>query len=599
MTITTASGRRQVPARSWLARVPLAAWSALAVALFGALIFWFDPTRLTDSLGDTDDATRMLQVRGLLAGASWFDMTLPGFGGPNPLVSHWSRLVDAPIAILLSGFEVFLPPDAAELAVRAVWPLLVLFVFVYLLAREVLIREGRPAALIAVVLTVTCLFGTAQFQPGRIDHHNVIILCSVIGILRLARSFDDPDAGWSAGVLLGLAIAIGYEALALITAALAAAVLYGLVPGRSLLGPSRAAVTFAATLTTALAITTAPNALFVSHCDALSINVVALAVVGATGVTFVEACGNRLSTSAKLAALGLTGAVALALFGIINPACLAGPFGEVDPAAYPIWLDKVSETQSLFSTTARVPLAGGLTLAYFAAGLYAGRKIIQTERGGAVRFLLIVMVVAIPLSMWQMKLLPYATYLPIPLLAIHLARPPEQARAALSKRSLLLIGLAFLLVIWATSWALLKLSAPALNRENEKAKPAENCLSTAAILPLAQLPKGLVVTETDLGPFIVSLTNLDVLAAPYHRLGSSIVEADRILRGPASEAEARLHAIGARYVITCKVFDSETARKNVPADALQSLIYADNPPAFLKPVTLPAPSPLKVWRVAP
>jgi hypothetical protein len=46
---------------------------------------------------------------------------------------------------------------------------------------------------------VTCIIGIVQYLPGRIDHHNVMILGAVIGILRLARSFDDPRAGWSAG----------------------------------------------------------------------------------------------------------------------------------------------------------------------------------------------------------------------------------------------------------------------------------------------------------------------------------------------------------------------------------------------------------------
>ena len=106
-----------------LGRASLLAWSAIGVMVFAALVFWFDPTRLLTSLGDTDDATRMIEVREWMAGASWFDMTLPRFGGAHPLVSHWSRLIDLPLALLLSGFELFLPADEAELVVRALWPL--------------------------------------------------------------------------------------------------------------------------------------------------------------------------------------------------------------------------------------------------------------------------------------------------------------------------------------------------------------------------------------------------------------------------------------------------------------------------------------------
>src|SRR5689334_9194986 len=53
---------------------------------------------LSDWLGDTDDAVRLVTVRELIAGAPWFDTTLPRIGAPAPLVSHWSRLIDLPLA---------------------------------------------------------------------------------------------------------------------------------------------------------------------------------------------------------------------------------------------------------------------------------------------------------------------------------------------------------------------------------------------------------------------------------------------------------------------------------------------------------------------
>jgi len=599
MTMTAASGRHFVSVRSRLARAPLLAWCALGVALFAALVFWFDPARLTTSLGDTDDATRMIEVRQLMGGASWFDMTLARFGGAHPLVSHWSRLIDAPIAVLLYGFELVLPQQQAELAVRAVWPLTLLLLFVYLLARETQIRAGRAAALLSIVLTVTCLVGIVQFLPGRIDHHNAIIVCAVIGILRLARSFDDADAGWSAGFLLGLGTAIGYEALAPTAASLGAAMLYGILPGRSLLGPSRAAVTFAATLMIALAVTTAPDLLFASRCDALSINLVVLAVCGALGVCVVQALEHRLAPLAKVGLLAAAGLLGVALYGAAEPACLAGPFGQVDPDLYPIWLGSVSETQSVLSMGSRLPLIAGMALVYFAAGAYCGFKLVQTDRDETLRFHLTAFLIAIPLSLWQIKLLPYATFLPIPLLAICLARPPLAKQEPMSKRALALVVLGSLAAIAAVSWLLLTLAAPSTSRVKEAMKPAQSCQSTAAIAPLAQLDPGLVVADVNLGPYIVALTSLDVLSAPYHRMDKPIIEAHRILHAAPDEAERRLLDIGASYVVTCEGLDSTKPQGEVPENALQALLFADRPPAFLRPVPLGEPTPLKVWRVRP
>jgi hypothetical protein len=599
MTMTAAGDRRGISIDVRLGRAPLLAGCALGVALFAALVFWFDPYRLLTSLGDTDDATRLIEVRELIAGAPWFDMTLARFGGAHPLVSHWSRLIDLPIAALLSAFELVLPPDKAELAVRAVWPLALLLAFVYLLAREAEIRGGRAAALFSIALTVTCLIGVVQFLPGRIDHHNAIIVCAVVGILRLARSFDDARTGWSAGLLLGLGTAIGYEALALTAASLGAAMLYGVLPGRSLLGPSRTAVTFAATLTVALAATTAPEALFAAHCDALSINLVLLSAIGALGVCAVQALEDRLSLLSKVGLLAGTGLAGLALYGVAEPACLSGPFGQVDPALMAVWLGSVSETQSVFSLGSQLPLIGGMALAYFAAGTYCGFRLMRTDRDNALRFHVAVLLIAIPLSFWQIKLLPYATFLPVPLLAICLARPPQAAEAPMSKRAIALVVLCALVAVGAASWLLMTLAAPSATRMKEMLKPVQSCQSTAAIRPLAHLPKGLVVADVNLGPYIVALTNLDALSAPYHRLDKSIIEADRILHASPDEAEQRLRGVGASYVVVCEGLDSTTPQQNVPADALQTQLLSDKPPGFLEPVMLREPTPLKVWRVKP
>ena len=56
----------------------------LAVIAFATRILLADPTRLLDSLGDTDDATRLVAVREFLGGAPWYDTTLPRFGAPEP-----------------------------------------------------------------------------------------------------------------------------------------------------------------------------------------------------------------------------------------------------------------------------------------------------------------------------------------------------------------------------------------------------------------------------------------------------------------------------------------------------------------------------------
>jgi hypothetical protein len=154
-----------------------------------------------------------------------------------------------------------------------------------------------------------------------------------------------------------------------------------------------------------------------------------------------------------------------------------------------------------------------------------------------------------------------------------------------------------LVLVVIAGWLLLRLSAPSATRMKEALKPAQDCQSTAAVSALAQLTAGLAVADVNLGPYIVALSKLDALSAPYHRLDKSILVANRILHASPEEAERRLRAGGVRYVITCKGLESTNAEGEAPADALQTLLLADKPPAFLEPVPLAASTPLRVWRL--
>jgi hypothetical protein len=435
-----------------------------------------------------------------------------------------------------------------------------------------------------------------QFLPGRIDHHNAMILCATIGILRLARSFDDPDAGWSAGAFLGLGTAVGYESLVLTIAAMGAAVLYGLLPGRSLLGPSRAAVTFPAALAIAFAITTAPAKFLVQYCDALSLNIVALSAIAAVGVCAVQAGERRLSTVAKLIGLAVTAGAALAVYALSEPACLAGPFGQVDTALFPLWFNRVTETQSLLSIGSDARMLVTAAIVYLAIGAYSGFKLLRTEGGDTPRYDLLILLLAIPLSFWQIKLLPYATYLAVPIIAVWLSQPPQTAnQKAVDKRTLALVAAVVLAVVGAggwLAWTSTKQSTPTAGGLVAALEKTRDCLANTAIAPLA----GLAVADVNLGPYLVAVTRLDALSAPYHRMGPSILAASEILHSPPADAQRLLSAVGADYVITCPGLNTTTPATGELSDDLQKLLFEDKPPAFLEPVTLAGVPPLKVWR---
>jgi hypothetical protein len=326
---------------------------------------------------------------------------------------------------------------------------------------------------------------------------------------------------------------------------------------------------------------------------------VELAAVGAVGVCTVQALEDRLSLGAKLALLAVTAAAGIALYGQLEPACLRGPFAQVDPTANAMWLSTVLETQSILSMGEALPVSFLMATAYFAAGLYFGIKLMRLDRSDEARFQVLALAIAIPLSFWQIKLIPYATYLAVPLIALGLAWPSPVPEPRPARRRLSIVELVALLAMGGFGWGLLTLAKPSENRVKEALAPVHACTESSAYAPLAKLPRGLAVADVNLGPYLVALTNLDALSAPYHRIGTSIVEAHAILHSPLSDAERELREVGASYVVLCPGMDSLKSRTPDPPDALQTLLLAGKPPPFLTPIALAQPTPLKVWQITP
>jgi hypothetical protein len=300
----------------------------------------------------------------------------------------------------------------------------------------------------------------------------------------------------------------------------------------------------------------------------------------------------------KLGLLAAAGVAGLLVYGVAEPACLAGPFGQVDRALFPIWLDRVMETQSLFSIGEDAQLQALVSGIYLLIGLYAGAKLLRSEASETLRFDFSILVAATLLSCWQVKLLPYATCLAVPLAAAWLTRPSETAAKPVGRKLKLALAGGALAVVGIAA-ALIFSGEPSKTKVDAALERTLDCAGNAAIQPLAALPPGLVVADVNLGPYLVALTRLDALSAPYHRLGPSILAANNILHAPAAEAEPLLRAAGLNYVITCPGLNSTGPKGGATPDALLTELLADKPLPFLEAVPLARPTPLKVWRVVP
>lgn len=579
-------------------------WCIGAVLFFAVRELSSGFSGLLTSLGDTDDATRLYEVRALLAGTSWFDMSLPRLGGATPLISHWSRLIDLPLALLLSAFGLVMSATAAELATRIVWPLLVLFALLRVLVREADAHGGGTAAWLMLFLGLTCMTGLFQFRVGRIDHHNAMIFGSIAGLLVLVRARIAPQEGTLAGMLIGIGLAVGYEPLAMLLPAIGGAVLLAVLDVRWLEGVRRMAVALAATLGIVFVATVAPSLWFSARCDALSLNMVLLAGAGAVGLMAVDCYGGDWHWSRRVGILAAAGAIGVALYGALDTRCLAGPFGQVDPAIKPIWLDHVIETTSVFSFFTLSPAAIVSFLILMAVGIIAASERWRRLKTPETFALLALMALAAPPAMWMVKLTPYASWVAVFCIVLSITDFP--GTESISKLTAHLLGALVL-----NQWTFAMVAVPVLMvahvsdaaLKGDVTVDGTACMTTPAINALAPLPKGLFVGSVDFGSYIVALTHHDALAAPYHRIDRALIANQAILAAEPAAAHDLLRKVGADYLVLCMPKTTGTVFAaggpiDMPAAGLEARLKAGQSMEFLDLLTLPGAVPeMRVWKV--
>ena len=568
------------------------AWCLVTVILYVFPAIHDGFAGLYASLGDTDDAVRLLQVRAWLDGAGWFDTSLSKIGGATPLVSHWSRLIDLPIGMLVALFSLVLPLDAAETAVRFLWPSMLLLVFLRLLVHEAEVREGPVAGAIVLALSLTCLTGLYQFRPGRIDHHNVMILGTITGLLLLARGLETPRLALLGGGAMGLALAIGYEPLALIVPLTGLAVLAGVVHRPWLDSACAVVAGLAASLLAVFAITVAPSKWLAVHCDALSLNLVVLSAITACGLYLIRTQTGTWKAIARLTALGVVGAIALLAYLALEPVCAGGPFAQMSSEAGRLWLVHIQESKSLWAMPSGSAVWVWGLVALLAAGNWAALSRWRQRRTVESGALALVMLCAVAPAMLMMKFHPYASWLAVLCLALRIAAMRGTSRLSAPFARL---GAMAALNQWSlAAVAMIALTAGGLDLNGEEDR-AEACYRSQNVQSLASLPPGLVVAPISLGPYIAALTPHHVLSGPYHRIDGAILETIRIFEADPDEAEQRLRAIDVRYLVHCPAIPA-FGDKRTSTTSLQARIERGEVPAFLERLPMPG-TPLLVFAV--
>jgi hypothetical protein len=549
------------------------------------------------ALGDTDDNMRLMQVRGLLSGQNWYDLTQYRLNPPSGFNIHWSRIVDLPLAALILLFKPFVGVAWAERLACGIAPILPLAVVMAAIAYTVRRLVAPSAYALAFVLLLGATAALLMFMPMRIDHHNWQLACLTVTVAGLA----DPRrarGGAIVGIASAVSLSIGLEMLPY------AAMAGGIIALRWVwdAGEARRLMAYALTLGGGSAggfAAFASNANYAMRCDALtpvwlSVLVVAGALLAAMAWANPRGRGLRL----VLAIVG--GAVIAGGFVLLFPQCLGRPEGVSEELAR-TWLNNVREAKPIY----RHPLRNALPIAALpVAGLIGAIVATWRARGTPLAALwapvALFTAFAVAMLLWQVRAGPAAQLLAIPgATALAWVLIPWCLNHRLVAVRVIGSVVAFLAVSGlfaglAIQWLPIDRPDPRtkiVNRANAR------CASIPAMAPLNRLPVSVVFTHVDLGPRLITLTHHYGIAGPYHRNGDAILDVHHAFTGSADQFRTIAKAHGARLLLTCPNMAETTLYRARAPGGFYSQLAKGKVPAWLVRVPLPRGSPFKLWRI--
>lgn len=574
-------------------RAPSPAIAALLVCAIFAFLDWSQGYKGLVWGGDNDSILRMVEVRDFMAGQGWFDLTQYRMGPEGGFVMHWSRLVDAPIAALAALF--------GERAALILWPLFLLGLAMYFIARAARVVGGDEAILPAGIIALATLWTIGQFDAGSIDHHNVQFVLTVAALAFLLESPGRPVLACAAGAASGLSMGVGMEAAPYFAVAGLVPAIWFLLEGKK---AAPAATWYGLGFTGMAALiffgTVGSSFWGVARCDAFSLPHLVVAIFAGLGLAGAATLGRGNTSFAGRAALLMTvGAAVVVALGIFFPECIAAPYSDLDPRQKLLWLNNVSETMPFWTLVQLRPaFAVGvyvtpmLALGFCAWMLFRRERVFPIMVAGG--FLLAATITAF----WQVRGSIFALGLATIPLAAWVAswRSLAAADAPGARVKLLLTLLLSMNMTWAAgAQEVAKLRGSPLAAENPSNSDSE-CHSEKSYRPILSVAPTTVLSDINGGAAILIYSKHRVLTGPYHRNPGNLVAYD-IQTAKPEDARQILSKNGVGLITVCVENDETPSLTRQEPDGLHARLIRNDPPAWLHIVPGTETGPLRAYRV--
>lgn len=564
-------------------------WGVLVVALSLSAVLTGDVPRVTG-----DDAMRLVGAIDLFNGQSWFDTTQYRDNTPFGAPMHWSRLVDAPL-VLLMGLFAPVAQEAAPYWAAFIWPLLVLLAVVALVADLTERVAGPEARLPALALLALSIAIYTEFIPGRVDHHNVQAALTLAMITSSLRGRDSIGWAIAAGTIAATGLAIGTEVVPSVMAVLICFALYWVVdPGRG----KPQLLAFAASFPTALLLhlfaASSPETWLVPACDALSATyVVAGVCYGAAMLLVVFAAPILRHWSARLLALAVLAVISVGVVLWLFPECRKGPYGNLDSYLATVLLTEIGEAQPIWVFVQQVKSAMGLIVTPMLglATLLLATAMAPPDRRW--RWLVLVgfclaLFVVFCLQVRGFRLLTIAVLPGSAWLAVRLW---SWFRARQTLASAAVTGLALSSLAGAVHWGAFNYGYAAFAPITASASNIgwEACVGRRAYEPLAALPPGRLMSFLLIGPQLLLETPHSVVSAGYHRNEAGLRDVVRFFGGSEAEARNVAEERGLDYLVLCNGVPASGGLFGVPE-------FQGTSWPWLRPVS-PPEAPLQIYAI--
>ena len=567
-------------------------WAAAAIYLIWYrwnAIHWF-------ALGDTDDNMRFAQVRAWLSGQGWYDLRQHRVDPPNGISIHWSRIVDLPIAGLILLIQPFAGGMEAARWACALAPLLAFGTALYgvmLVARQLV---APWAFLLATAVLMSAPTTMQMFMPLRIDHHGWQLATLILTVAGMADR-KGVRGGITAGVATATSLSIGLELLPYLATCGALTTLWWMLDPRQAdrLRAYGAALAAGAALGYAL-FTSYDNA--APLCDALT--PVYLSTLLEAGAVLVLLGSLPIERRALRIAAGIAAALAIAgAFAGSWPQCLGRP-EHITPELDRMWFSHIREAKPLYEHSWRVWFP---TIALSAIGLvgslYAQREARGTARAMPWALVALLSLFSTLLLLWQTRAGPASQLMGV-IGAVALGQPMMTWTLAHRSSAMRIFGTvgAFLLVSGAFAGLIVKNVPEKKTQYRQRVDQANRrCPTLPALKPIAALPPQTILTLVDLGPRLIAVTRHSVIAGPYHRAGSDILDVQQSFRAPdSSVAREVMRRHGASLLLLCPGLSETTVYASENPKGFYMQLAAGHAPAWLAPMPLPPGSPFRLWR---